>query len=89
LCRDDVEVSVEVQGPRPLSRAPSHNARFVELACRRHFDQLGRQVELLHRVTQNPATTTEAAAGRILRIHCNEFFHQRGHLAGTRLQPAL
>jgi hypothetical protein len=88
LRRDDVEVPVEVDRPRPLARTAKHDARFLEPASRRKLDQLGRQTQPRQRLVQGSAATTESPAGWILGVDRDELLQQRSHLVGTRLEPS-
>ena len=87
LGRDDVEVPVEVNGARPVTRPAADDARILELRDRLELDHLGREPEPLHRLVQDRCAPPERPAGRILRVDGDELLDKRGHLVGARLEP--
>ena len=89
LRRDDVEVAVEVDRARPVADGAAHDAGILQLADRRHLDQLRRQTELPQRLVQRASAAAEPATRRVLGVDRHELLQQRGHLIGPRLQPGL
>ena len=89
LCRNHVEVPVEVHRSTAIADGAAHDARILELADGLEFDQLRRETQPFHGVAHEPSAAAEVAARRVLRVDRDELLHQRDHLVGTRREPRL
>ena len=89
LRRHDVEVPVEVDEAGAAAGAPAHHRRALQRAGRLELDQLGRELEAVHGVPEQPGAAAELAAGRVLGRDAHELLEQTGHLLGTLAEPRL
>ena len=90
LRRHDVEVAVEVDGPRrPRRRSPRTTHGSSSSRAGGSSISSGDEAQPRHRVAQHAPAPAEPATRRVLAVDRDELLEQRRHLVGARLEPGL